>query len=109
MPKNFLKFIYGEILNSLKEWNVIIFLFDYILDLSAPPPPPPHKISNNILKYLTSYRILAPSPLPVSKIGLCRQGPGGGGGTIMPKNCLSICRNLQKKSEIFLFDYSFGF
>ena len=30
-------------------------------------PLPPHKISNNILIYLASYRILAP-PLPVIKI-----------------------------------------
>ena len=32
-----------------------------------PLPPPPHKISNNILIYLTSYKILA-LPLPVIKI-----------------------------------------
>ena len=34
-----------------------------------PLPSPPHKISCNILIYLTSYRILAPPPpLPVIKI-----------------------------------------
>ena len=43
-----------------------------------PLPPPPHKISNNILIYLTSYRILAP-PLPVIKIvSIVASGKGGG-------------------------------
>ena len=48
----------------LKEYNVVIFFFDYILDFSPPLPPPPHKISNNILIYLTSYRILQLAPPP---------------------------------------------
>ena len=47
----------------------------------CPLPPPPHKISNNILIYLTSYRILAPPPpLPVIKIvkyGAVWEGGGG--------------------------------
>ena len=46
-----------------------------------PLPPPPHKISNNILIYLTSYKILA-LPLPVIKIvkycGVWESGRGGG-------------------------------
>ena len=52
-----------------------------------PLPPPPHKISNNILIYLISYKILA-LPLPVIKIvkycGVWESG-GGGGGKILQK------------------------
>ena len=61
--------------------NVVIFFFDYILDFSAPSPPP-HKISNNILIYLTFYRILqlVPPPLPVIKIVKYCGVWGGGGG-----------------------------
>ena len=50
--------------------------------LWRPLSPPLHKISNNILIYLTSYRILAPPPhLPVIKIVMCCGvwGRGGGG------------------------------
>ena len=70
-----------------------------------PLPPPPHKISNNILIYLTSYRILAPPSLslrllsigiwggakilqkvmapPLSVIKIVKYcGVGGGGGGI---------------------------
>ena len=46
----------------------------------APLPPPPHKISNNILIYLTSYRILAPHPLSLplrSLISIVASGDGG--------------------------------
>ena len=44
-----------------------------------PLPPPPHKISNNILIYLTSYKILA-LPLPVIKIvKYCGVWERGGG------------------------------
>ena len=52
-----------------------------ILDFSAPSPPPAHKIGNNILIYLTSYRILqlAPPPLPVNKIVKYCDAWGGGG------------------------------
>ena len=45
-----------------------------------PLPPPPLKISNNILIYLTSYRISAPTPLPVIKIvKYCGVWERGGG------------------------------
>ena len=45
-----------------------------------PLPPPLHKISNNILIYLTSYRILAPPPhLPVIKVIKCCGVWGRGG------------------------------
>ena len=42
--KDFKKFIQGEILIILKEKdeNVVIFFFDYILDISATSPPPHH-------------------------------------------------------------------
>ena len=46
-----------------------------------PLPPPLHNISNNILIYLTSYRILAPPPphLPVIKVIKCCGVWGRGG------------------------------
>ena len=45
-----------------------------------PPSPPPHKIINNVLIYLTSYRILAPPFLAVIKIvKYCGVWEGGGG------------------------------
>ena len=54
----------------------------------ARPHPPPHKISNNILVYLTSYRILQlvpPPPLPVIKIVKYCGVWGGGGAKILQK------------------------
>ena len=50
----------------------------HILDFGATPPP--HKISNNILIYLTSYRILAPPPpisLSLRSLSIVASGEGG--------------------------------
>ena len=70
-----------------KTQNVVIILFDYILDFSAPPPPPHHKINNNIFMYLNFYSILAPPPLPVIKIvRFVSQGADRGA----PKSCIRI-------------------
>ena len=49
-----------------------------------PLPPPLHKISNNIVIYLTSYRILAPPPLSVIKIVKYCGVWGRGGGCHNP-------------------------
>ena len=49
------------------------------------PPPAPHKISNNILIYLTSYGILAPPPLTVIKIVKYCGVWGRGGGKVLQK------------------------
>ena len=43
-------------------------------------PPPPHKISNNILIYLTFYQILAPQPrisLSLRSLSVVVFGEGG--------------------------------
>ena len=52
----------------------------HILDFGAPSQPSPHKISNNILIYLTSYRILArPLSVPLKSLSIVASGKGGGG------------------------------
>ena len=65
------------------------FLFDYIVDFSAPPPK--KKISNNILIYLTSYKTFgAPPPFPVIKIvRYCGVWEGGGGGAKIPQRIMA--------------------
>ena len=47
-----------------------------------PLPSPPHKITNNILIYLSSYGILAPPPLSLSlrSLSIVESGEAGGGG-----------------------------
>ena len=84
------------------------FCLTIFLDFSAPPPHHLIKLIT-IFLYIKFSQDIAPPPfsLPSRQLGLCRQGQKGA--KIMRKNCLFICRNLQEKSEIFLFHYSFGF
>ena len=75
---------------NLKEWNenVVIFLFDYILEFSAPNAPPPPDAT------MLNYVFSAPSPCHLDIYsGLCRQGPGGA--KIMPKSCLYTQARVQ--------------
>ena len=72
LPKNFLKFISGKIFKILKKnknKNVVIFVFGYILDFSAPPPA--HQLTKLVTIFLYIYFLqdIAIAPPP----SLCHQ------------------------------------